>query len=41
LVKKNFKIATANTAGDFYWKVVVKDGKGGTTVGQIWNFTKE
>ncbi len=25
-------------AVDYYWKVVVKDGKGGSTVGQVWNF---
>lgn len=23
----------------YYWRVVVKDGKGGETVGQVWNFT--
>lgn len=23
---------------DYYWKVVVKDDKGGETIGQIWNF---
>ncbi len=27
---------TASTT--YYWKVVVKDGKGGQTIGQIWNF---
>lgn len=27
--------------GEYFWKIIVKDGKGGTTVGQIWNFTKE
>jgi len=40
-ITANSYTATANTAGDYYWKVVVKDGKGGTTVGQVWNFTKE
>ena len=25
----------------YYWKVVVKDGKGGQTIGQIWNFTTD
>ena len=25
----------------YYWKVVVKDNKGGQTTGQIWNFTKD
>ena len=23
---------------DYYWKVVVKDDKGGITIGQVWNF---
>ena len=42
------KVATAITSNSFsvnttaattyYWKVVVKDGKGGATVGQVWNF---
>lgn len=26
------------TATNYYWKVVVKDGKGGATVSQVWNF---
>lgn len=30
--------ATIPNSGNYYWKVVVKDGKGGTTVGQVWNF---
>ena len=25
----------------YYWKVVVKDGQGGETIGQIWNFTTD
>jgi hypothetical protein len=25
----------------YYWKVVVKDGKGGQTIGQIWSFTTD
>ena len=28
-------------SGEYFWKVTVKDGNGGTTVGQLWNFTKE
>lgn len=32
--------ATGLTAGStYYFKVVVKDGNGGTTIGQIWSFT--
>ena len=30
---------TASTA--YYWKVAVKDGQGGQTVGQIWSFTTD
>ena len=26
------------TSTDYYWKVVVKDGKGGITTGQVWSF---
>ncbi len=33
------KTVTASTT--YYWKVVVKDGKGGQTVGQVWNFTTD
>jgi len=40
-ITSNSFTAPANDSGDYYWKVVVKDGKGGTTVGQIWNFSKE
>jgi len=25
----------------YYWKVVVNDGKGGQTIGQVWNFTTD
>jgi len=31
----------ATTPGNYYWKVVVRDDHGGTTVGQVWNFTVE
>lgn len=33
------KTVTASTT--YYWKVVVKDGKGGQTVGQVWSFTMD
>lgn len=26
------------SATNYYWKVVVKDGKGGEAIGQVWNF---
>lgn len=25
-------------SNDYYWKIVVKDDKGGQTIGQVWNF---
>jgi hypothetical protein len=31
----------ATASGVYYWKIVVKDVKGGITVGQIWNFNKQ
>ncbi|WP_298285458.1 hypothetical protein [uncultured Lutibacter sp.] len=27
-----------NASTNYYWYVVVKDGKGGETKGQVWNF---
>lgn len=30
--------ATVVASTNYYWKVVVKDGKGGEAIGQIWNF---
>ncbi len=33
--KKNVSVSAATT---YYWKVVVKDGKGGESIGQIWSF---
>ncbi len=33
---------SALTSGTkYYWNVVVKDGKGGNTIGQVWYFTKQ
>ncbi|KAF2515850.1 fibronectin type III domain-containing protein, partial [Flavobacterium zhairuonense] len=29
---------TVEPAKQYFWKVVVKDGKGGETVGQVWKF---
>jgi hypothetical protein len=34
---KNIDV-TLVPAKEYFWKVVVKDGKGGETVGQIWRF---
>ncbi len=33
--------ASLSTSKTYYWKVVVKDGKGGQTIGQIWSFTTD
>ncbi|SDY02963.1 SusE outer membrane protein [Lutibacter oricola] len=37
------KTYTATIAGTttYYWKVVVKDDKGGATIGQVWKFTTD
>lgn len=37
ITSKSFSVTTTS-ATNYFWKVVVKDGKGGETVGQIWNF---
>lgn len=29
---------TLNSSTAYYWKIVVNDGKGGISIGQIWNF---
>ena len=34
-------IKTVAASTKYYWKVVVKDGKGGQTVGQVWSFTTD
>ncbi len=32
---------TVSASTKYYWKVVVKDGKGGQTIGQVWSFTTD
>ena len=32
---------TVAASTKYYWKVTVKDGKGGQTIGQVWNFTTD
>ncbi|MDO9274015.1 MAG: hypothetical protein Q7T92_00515, partial [Lutibacter sp.] len=32
---------TVSASTTYYWKVAVKDGKGGQTIGQVWNFTTD
>jgi len=37
---KTFNVSLESSKG-YYWKVVVKDGQGGGTIGLIWNFTTD
>jgi hypothetical protein len=32
---------TVSASTTYYWKVVVKDNKGGQTIGQVWDFTTD
>lgn len=32
---------TVSASTKYYWKVTVKDGKGGQTIGQVWSFTTD
>lgn len=34
----NFVTVNLTASKDYYWKVVVKDDKGGAAIGQVWNF---
>ena len=36
-VKQTFDVSTTSKK-TYYWKVVVKDNKGGKTIGQVWSF---
>jgi len=38
LTTKSYTTATLDASSTYYWKIVVKDGKGGQTIGQVWNF---
>ena len=38
LSDKSYTI-TLNSANTYYWRVDVKDGNGGVTIGQVWEFT--
>lgn len=40
-ITDNSLTVQATTQGTYHWKVIANDGNGGTTVGQIWNFTVE
>lgn len=35
---KNKMNASLNSAETYYWKVIVKDGNGGESIGQVWSF---
>lgn len=37
LSTKTFNV-TLNSSTAYYWKILVKDGKGGISIGQTWNF---
>jgi len=34
----NYTTPTLEASKTYYWKIVVKDGQGGQTTGQVWNF---
>ena len=36
--ESTFLTPNLNASTTYYWKIVVKDDKGGQTIGQIWNF---
>ncbi|MDT8418534.1 MAG: hypothetical protein RQ864_12070 [Lutibacter sp.] len=38
---KTFTVAPLAASTTYYWRVEVKDNKGGQTVGQVWNFTTD
>lgn len=38
LTTTSWATATLQVATNYYWKVIVKDNKGGETIGQVWNF---
>lgn len=35
---KTLNVENLVSATNYYWKVLVKDGKGGETFGQVWNY---
>ena len=36
-----YEVSSLSAGAKYYWYVVVKDGKGGTTIGQVWDFNKQ
>lgn len=41
LTTSSFVTNSLSVNTKYYWYVVVKDAKGGTTIGQVWNFSKQ
>ena len=37
----SYTVSSLTTGTKYYWKIVVKDGKGGTTIGPVWDFTMQ
>lgn len=35
---KTLNLENLVSSTNYYWNVLVKDGKGGETIGQVWNF---
>ncbi|MBE0424672.1 MAG: hypothetical protein IBX66_12155, partial [Lutibacter sp.] len=38
---ENFLGKSVDPSTTYYWKVAVKDGEGGQTMGQVWSFTTD
>ena len=36
-----YEVSSLSAGTKYYWFVVVKDSKGGTTIGQVWDFNKQ
>ncbi len=36
-----YEVSSLSAGTQYYWNIVVKDGKGGTTIGQVWSFSKQ
>ena len=37
----SYTASSLTSSTKYYWKVVVKDGKGGNTIGPVWDFNKQ